>query len=74
MTSNSLLTILECPYPPSRFFYMQEELRKLIEAPAYIECSSKSQLNVKGVFDEVVLQPPKEEKEGQKHAQNYNWC
>ncbi|RAL45821.1 hypothetical protein DM860_009685 [Cuscuta australis] len=42
-----------------------EELRKLIDAPAYIECSSKSQQNVKGVFDaaiKVVLQPPKQKK------------
>ncbi|GAU22634.1 hypothetical protein TSUD_234560 [Trifolium subterraneum] len=42
-----------------------EELRKLINAPAYIECSSKSQENVKGVFDaaiRVVLQPPKQKK------------
>ncbi|KAF8093465.1 hypothetical protein N665_0383s0093 [Sinapis alba] len=42
-----------------------EELKKLIEAPAYIECSSKSQENVKGVFDaaiKVVLQPPKQKK------------
>ncbi|CAJ1942317.1 unnamed protein product [Sphenostylis stenocarpa] len=42
-----------------------EELRKLINAPAYIECSSKSQENVKAVFDaaiRVVLQPPKQKK------------
>ncbi|KAK9948378.1 hypothetical protein M0R45_003958 [Rubus argutus] len=42
-----------------------EELRKLIGAPAYIECSSKTQQNVKGVFDaaiRVVLQPPKQKK------------
>uniref|UniRef100_A0A0D3E376 Uncharacterized protein n=1 Tax=Brassica oleracea var. oleracea TaxID=109376 RepID=A0A0D3E376_BRAOL len=42
-----------------------EELKKLIGAPAYIECSSKSQENVKGVFDaaiRVVLQPPKQKK------------
>ncbi|GAB2212477.1 hypothetical protein Droror1_Dr00020447 [Drosera rotundifolia] len=39
-----------------------EELRKLIGAPAFIECSSKTQQNVKAVFDQaikVVLQPPK---------------
>ncbi|GJY78920.1 Rac-like GTP-binding protein RAC2 [Tanacetum coccineum] len=39
-----------------------EELKKAIGAAAYIECSSKTQLNVKGVFDaaiRVVLQPPK---------------
>ncbi|KAA8547525.1 hypothetical protein F0562_003954 [Nyssa sinensis] len=42
-----------------------EELRKLIGAPAYIECSSKTQQNVKAVFDaaiKVVLQPPKQKK------------
>ncbi|KAJ6829550.1 putative rac-like GTP-binding protein 5 [Iris pallida] len=42
-----------------------EELKKLIGAPAYIECSSKTQQNVKGVFDaaiKVVLQPPKQKK------------
>jgi Ras-related C3 botulinum toxin substrate 1 len=42
-----------------------EELRKQIGAPYYIECSSKTQLNVKGVFDaaiKVVLQPPKAKK------------
>ncbi|KAH0871716.1 hypothetical protein HID58_078738 [Brassica napus] len=46
-----------------------EELKKLIEAPAYIECSSKSQENVKGVFDaaiRVVLQPPKQKKKKSK--------
>lgn len=39
-----------------------EELRKLIGATAYIECSSKTQQNVKAVFDtaiKVVLQPPR---------------
>ncbi|KAI4342123.1 hypothetical protein MLD38_026780 [Melastoma candidum] len=39
-----------------------EELKKLISATAYIECSSKTQQNVKAVFDaaiKVVLQPPK---------------
>ncbi|KAG6418873.1 hypothetical protein SASPL_121079 [Salvia splendens] len=39
-----------------------EELRKQIGAAAYIECSSKTQQNVKGVFDtaiKVVLQPPR---------------
>ncbi|XP_039120773.1 rac-like GTP-binding protein 2 [Dioscorea cayenensis subsp. rotundata] len=38
-----------------------EELRKQIGASAYIECSSKTQQNVKAVFDtaiKVVLQPP----------------
>ncbi|CAD5187389.1 unnamed protein product [Musa acuminata subsp. malaccensis] len=44
-----------------------EELRKLIGAPSYIECSSKTQQNIKAVFDaaiKVVLQPPK--KKGRK--------
>ncbi|XP_076910874.1 rac-like GTP-binding protein ARAC7 [Bidens hawaiensis] len=39
-----------------------EELRKQIRAAAYIECSSKTQQNVKAVFDtaiKVVLQPPR---------------
>ncbi|XP_033144807.1 rac-like GTP-binding protein RHO1 isoform X1 [Brassica rapa] len=46
-----------------------EELRKLIDAPTYIECSSKSQENVKAVFDaaiRVVLQPPKQKKKKSK--------
>ncbi|KAJ0779780.1 putative small GTP-binding protein [Helianthus annuus] len=37
-----------------------EELKKTIEAPEYIECSSKTHLNVKQVFDvaiKVVLAP-----------------
>ncbi|GFQ03043.1 rac-like GTP-binding protein rho1 [Phtheirospermum japonicum] len=37
-----------------------EELRKLIGSPSYIECSSKTQENVKAVFDaaiKVVPQP-----------------
>lgn len=39
-----------------------EELKKQIGAAAYIECSSKTQQNIKAVFDSairVVLQPPK---------------
>ncbi|KAE9593376.1 putative small GTPase superfamily, P-loop containing nucleoside triphosphate hydrolase [Lupinus albus] len=46
-----------------------EELRKLIGAPVYIECSSKTQQNVKAVFDsaiKVVLQPPKQKKKKKK--------
>ncbi|KAG0502111.1 hypothetical protein HPP92_002183 [Vanilla planifolia] len=46
-----------------------EELRKTIGAPAYIECSSKTQQNVKAVFDaaiKVVLQPPKQKKKKKK--------
>ncbi|KAF8746791.1 hypothetical protein HU200_013316 [Digitaria exilis] len=39
-----------------------EELKRMIGAAAYIECSSKTQQNVKAVFDsaiKVVLCPPK---------------
>ncbi|KAF2304966.1 hypothetical protein GH714_000762 [Hevea brasiliensis] len=39
-----------------------EELRKMIGAVVYIECSSKTQQNVKAVFDsaiKVALRPPK---------------
>ncbi|KAJ8443592.1 hypothetical protein Cgig2_019574 [Carnegiea gigantea] len=46
-----------------------EELRKQIDAPAYIECSAKTQQNVKAVFDQaikVVLQPPKQKKKKSK--------
>ncbi|KAJ0803381.1 putative small GTP-binding protein [Helianthus annuus] len=46
-------------------FLQGEELKKTIGAPEYIECSSKTQLNVKQVFDaaiKVVLQPPKAKK------------
>ncbi|RWR92335.1 rac-like GTP-binding protein 5 [Cinnamomum micranthum f. kanehirae] len=42
-----------------------EDLKRQIEAPAYIECSSKTQQNVKAVFDaaiKVVLMPPKQKK------------
>ncbi|KAB5512710.1 hypothetical protein DKX38_029738 [Salix brachista] len=46
-----------------------EELKKMIGAAVYLECSSKTQQNVKGVFDaaiKVVLQPPKPKKRKQK--------
>ncbi|XP_035835772.1 LOW QUALITY PROTEIN: rac-like GTP-binding protein ARAC3 [Helianthus annuus] len=55
-----------------------EELRKLIGAPAYIEYSSKTQQNVKTVFDaaicgsaatKVVLQPPKQKKKKKRKGQ-----
>ncbi|KAM6565274.1 hypothetical protein CsatA_024402 [Cannabis sativa] len=49
--------------------YKGEELQKLIGASAYIECSSKTQQNVKGVFDaamRVVLQPPEQKKKKRK--------
>ncbi|MBA0583380.1 hypothetical protein Gorai_014239, partial [Gossypium raimondii] len=42
------------------------ELKKQIGALAYIECSSKTQQNVKAVFDgaiKVVVQPPKQKKQ-----------
>ncbi|XP_022134714.1 rac-like GTP-binding protein ARAC10 isoform X2 [Momordica charantia] len=43
-----------------------EELRKQIGAMNYIECSSKTQQNVKGVFDaaiKVVIKPQQKQKE-----------
>ncbi|KAI7745556.1 hypothetical protein M8C21_031560 [Ambrosia artemisiifolia] len=46
-----------------------EELKKTIGAAVYIECSSKTQQNVKAVFDaaiRVVLQPPKMKKKRSK--------
>ncbi|XP_061961229.1 rac-like GTP-binding protein RAC2 [Populus nigra] len=46
------------------------ELQKQIGALAYVECSSKTQQNVKAVFDaaiKVVLQPPKRKKHKRKH-------
>ncbi|KAB5530014.1 hypothetical protein DKX38_020095 [Salix brachista] len=46
-----------------------EELKKMIGAAVYIECSSKTQQNVKAVFDaaiKVVLQPPRPKKKRQK--------
>jgi Ras-related C3 botulinum toxin substrate 1 len=49
-----------------------EELRKAIGAASYIECSSKTQQNVKAVFDaaiKVVLQPPKQMKKKKKKKQ-----
>ncbi|CAL5331248.1 unnamed protein product [Camellia sinensis] len=46
-----------------------EELKKQIGAVAYVECSSKTQQNVKAVFDvaiKVVLQPPKPKRKKRK--------
>ncbi|KAK4399180.1 Rac-like GTP-binding protein RAC13 [Sesamum angolense] len=46
-----------------------EELKKMIGAVAYIECSAKTQQNVKAVFDtaiKVVLRPPKLKKKTSK--------
>ncbi|KAK4784475.1 hypothetical protein SAY86_018843 [Trapa natans] len=76
MTSNSLLTILVCSYPPSReniqgFISLGRGIEEADRSSCLHECSSKSQLNVKGVFDEaikVVLQPPKQKKKKGKAA------
>ncbi|PHT97636.1 Rac-like GTP-binding protein ARAC3 [Capsicum chinense] len=49
-----------------------EELRKSIGAAAYIECSAKTQQNIKAVFDaaiKVVLQPPKQKKKKKRKGQ-----
>ncbi|EXB54133.1 Rac-like GTP-binding protein 7 [Morus notabilis] len=46
-----------------------EDLKKAIGAAVYMECSSKTQQNVKAVFDaaiKVVLQPPKPKKRRKK--------
>ncbi|KAF5474478.1 hypothetical protein F2P56_006373 [Juglans regia] len=46
-----------------------EELKNMIGAVVYIECSSKTQQNVKAVFDsaiKVALRPPKPEKKPRK--------
>ncbi|KAF3792063.1 Rac-like GTP-binding protein 3 [Nymphaea thermarum] len=46
-----------------------EELQKQIGATYYIECSSKTQQNVKAVFDaaiKVVIQPPKQKEKSKK--------
>ncbi|URD99815.1 rac-like GTP-binding protein [Musa troglodytarum] len=46
-----------------------EELRKQIDAPCYIECSSKTQENIKAVFDaaiKVALQPSNRKKKKKK--------
>ncbi|CAN6164473.1 unnamed protein product, partial [Urochloa humidicola] len=46
-----------------------EELRKYIGATCYIECSSKTQQNVKAVFDaaiKVVIRPPTKQRERKK--------
>ncbi|XP_024010717.1 rac-like GTP-binding protein ARAC9 [Eutrema salsugineum] len=51
-----------------------QELRKEIGALAYIECSSKTQQNVKEVFDaaiKVVLQPPSKTK---KQKSRFGFC
>ncbi|XP_057997104.1 rac-like GTP-binding protein RAC13 isoform X1 [Hevea brasiliensis] len=50
-----------------------EELRKMIGAVVYIECSSKTQQNVKAVFDsaiKVALRPPKPKMKQRKQQRN----
>ncbi|MFQ6642555.1 hypothetical protein Gotur_018818, partial [Gossypium turneri] len=54
-----------------------EELRKQIGAAAYIECSSKTQQNVKAVFDtaiKVVLQPPRRKDVTRKKRRRRSGC
>ncbi|XP_023545736.1 rac-like GTP-binding protein ARAC7 isoform X2 [Cucurbita pepo subsp. pepo] len=54
-----------------------EELRKQIGASAYIECSSKTQQNVKAVFDtaiKVVLQPPRRRELPKKKTRRGSGC
>ncbi|KAF6164439.1 hypothetical protein GIB67_025265 [Kingdonia uniflora] len=54
-----------------------EELRKQIGAAAYIECSSKTQQNVKAVFDtaiKVVLQPPRRKEMAMKRRRRRSGC
>ncbi|KAH7284956.1 hypothetical protein KP509_33G003900, partial [Ceratopteris richardii] len=50
-----------------------EELQKQIGAAAYVECSAKTQQNVKAVFNaaiRVVLQPPRPKKKKNSHQKN----
>ncbi|RWR72465.1 Rac-like GTP-binding protein ARAC7 [Cinnamomum micranthum f. kanehirae] len=54
-----------------------EELRKQIGAAAYIECSSKTQQNVKAIFDtaiKVVLQPPRRKEIAKKKRRRQPGC
>ncbi|KAK6261146.1 hypothetical protein QUC31_006962 [Theobroma cacao] len=54
-----------------------EELRKQIGAAYYIECSSKTQQNVKAVFDaaiKVVIKPPQKQKEKKKPSRGCLIC
>ncbi|KAJ6857026.1 hypothetical protein NC651_038655 [Populus alba x Populus x berolinensis] len=54
-----------------------EELRKQIGAAAYIECSSKTQQNVKAVFDtaiKVVIQPPRRKEMARKKRSRSAGC
>jgi Ras-related C3 botulinum toxin substrate 1 len=54
-----------------------EELRKHIGATYYIECSSKTQQNVKAVFDaaiKVVIKPAVKQKEKKKKQKPRSGC
>ncbi|KAL0308598.1 UNVERIFIED_CONTAM: Rac-like GTP-binding protein ARAC7 [Sesamum radiatum] len=54
-----------------------EELRKQIGAAAYIECSSKTQQNVKAVFDtaiKVVLQPTRRKEMAARKKKHNSGC
>ncbi|CAA6675599.1 unnamed protein product [Spirodela intermedia] len=54
-----------------------EELRKLVGATAYLECSSKTQQNVKAVFDtaiKIVLQPPRRKEMAKRRARTSSGC
>ncbi|KAG0473431.1 hypothetical protein HPP92_015288 [Vanilla planifolia] len=54
-----------------------EELRKQIGAAYYIECSSRTQQNVKAVFDaaiKVVIQPPSKKKEKKEKKKQRHGC
>ncbi|KHG14640.1 Rac-like GTP-binding protein 3 [Gossypium arboreum] len=56
-------------YAPGVPVVLGEELCKQIGAAYYIECSSKTQQNVKAVFDaaiKVVIKPPQKQKEKKK--------
>ncbi|KAG0455285.1 hypothetical protein HPP92_024251 [Vanilla planifolia] len=54
-----------------------EELRRQIGAASYIECSSKTQQNVKAVFDtaiKVVLRPPRRKEIAKKKKRRSSGC
>ncbi|XP_031487025.1 rac-like GTP-binding protein 2 [Nymphaea colorata] len=54
-----------------------EELRRQIGAAAYIECSSKTQQNIKSIFDtaiKVVLQPPRRKETIKKKKKRSSGC
>ncbi|XP_042396713.1 rac-like GTP-binding protein 2 [Zingiber officinale] len=55
----------------------REGLRKQTGAAAYIECTSKTQQNVKAVFDtaiKVVLQPPRTKETAKKKTKRSSGC